>query len=227
MKTTIVSPFQDASDVLHDRVFQALGQPTGTTPKFPFQRIDVQPQQAAPSPAPTQDLTPSQPTAEARATTGLMPTQPIAANPYAMNPASYHQPANQPVVSGYVYGGPTSEQAGVSNPYGSIMQPLGPGTLGTYPPSTSLPSDPVGAAAGGIPVDNVPAPQPIGMQPGFFNPAAAKTGGPIGSQAGMAPPPPPPTSSTKSEGNTWNDPPLLKPKKVCVCNMYICQTSPV
>ena len=210
MKTTTVCPFQDASEELHDRVFQALGHPAGSTPKFPFQKIDVQPQQAAPS---QQDLTPSQPTAEARATTGttgLMPTQPTAANPYAMNPTSYQQPATQPVVPGYGYGGPTAiERPGVTNPvqaYGSIMQP-----------SAVLPSNlSAGAGAGGILTDSVPAPQPIGSQLGIFNPAAAMTGGPISSHTGLAPPPPPPTSSIRSEGDTWNDPPPLKPKKVSI-----------
>ena len=206
-----MSPFQDTSDVLHDRVFQALGQPTGSRPKFPFQRIDIQPEQAAPLQTPTQDLTPSQPTADVAATTnttGLMSsTQPTVTNPYAMNPTSYKQPITQPLAPGYGYGGSAGEQAG--NPvqaYGGITQPLGTGMLGTHPPSMLLPSNLPGAGAGGTSVNTGQAPLPsqsIGWQPGVFNPAAAM---PISSQTG----PPPPTSSTE----TWNDPPPLRSKKV-------------
>ena len=204
--------------ILHDRLYQSQAHPTGQKPEFPFQPINVQPQSATPAVPTTrqQDVTTFQPQADV--TTGLIPdVTATTANPYALQPRTYLQPlvpTDQP--SGGFYGTSVSEPNSFGSQlpghtYAAITQPLGPSMMTSYsqPLDQGIPPQDVGGIN-----------QPLGIQPGNFNPS---------SQVDVSQPPPPPTGVPAYSRNgtdtyeTWNDPPMLRTKKVhtdlslCVC----------
>lgn len=178
---------QTINPVLYDRLYHTLNLSSLPKPEFPFQRVDVQVprDQSAKVYATPQKLQGEFPSAS---TTPMFPSKPSGPQPV---------PLLQPVASPYAPVGTHPSQQQHAGYYAPVV--TGPQTIGYPRPA--------------LPVTDHPAPVTYPL------------GAPLGVASGIKPvattplsnvPPPPSTTDSRTTDTlaAWNDPPMMKPKKV-------------